>query len=78
MTQPQEYAGFEAVRARLDQIVDEVNAEGISLDEALSLYEEAVKLGLSACDLSESDVAEVLAADASQAAQGGSDEQSNS
>lgn len=46
---------FEAVKSRLEEIVDAVNAEGISLEEALSLYEEAVKLGLSACDLSEQD-----------------------
>lgn len=51
---------FEAVRARLEQIVDEVNAEGITLDEALALYEEAVKLGLSACDLSEQDALDAL------------------
>lgn len=48
--------GFEAMKARLDEIVDEVSAEGISLDEALALYEEAVKLGLSACDVSEADI----------------------
>lgn len=47
---------FEDVQARLSQIVDEVSAEGISLDDALKLYEEAVKLGLSACDLSEQDI----------------------
>lgn len=47
---------FEAVQARLNQIVDEVSAEDISLDDALKLYEEAVKLGLSACDLSEQDI----------------------
>ncbi len=47
---------FEAVHERLSQIVDEVAAEDISLDEALKLYEEAVKLGLSACDLSEQDI----------------------
>lgn len=46
---------FDEVRARLDEIVEEVGAEGITLDEALSLYEEAVKLGLTACDLSEQD-----------------------
>lgn len=50
-----ERGSFEAVRARLDEIVDAVNAEDVSLDEALALYEEAVKLGLSACDLSEQD-----------------------
>lgn len=48
-------ASFDEVRARLDEIVEEVGAEGITLDEALSLYEEAVKLGLAACDLSEQD-----------------------
>ena len=43
---------FEDVHERLSEIVDEVSAEDISLDDALKLYEEAVKLGLSACDLS--------------------------
>ena len=37
---------FEDVHERLSEIVDEVSAEGISLDDALKLYEEAVKLGL--------------------------------
>lgn len=54
------FGSFEQLRNRLDEIVDEVNAEGISLDEALALYEEAVKLGLSACDLSEKDALAVL------------------
>lgn len=44
---------YEGVCERLDAIVQEVHAEDISLDEALKLYEEAVKLGLLACDLSE-------------------------
>lgn len=52
----QERESFEEVRTRLEEIVDEVNAEDISLDDALKLYEEAVKLGLSACELSESDL----------------------
>lgn len=52
---------FEAVHERLEQIVDEVAAEDITLDDALKLYEEAVKLGLSACDLSEQDVDAFLA-----------------
>ncbi len=47
---------FEDVQTRLSQIVDEVSSEDISLDDALKLYEEAVKLGLSACDLSEQDI----------------------
>ncbi len=50
------------MQERLNQIVDEVSAEDISLDDALKLYEEAVKLGLSACDLSEQDVDAFLAA----------------
>ena len=52
---------FEGVHERLSQIVDEVSAEDISLDDALKLYEEAVKLGLSACDLSEQDIEAHLA-----------------
>lgn len=58
-----ERSTFEAVRARLDEIVDAVNAEDVTLDEALALYEEAVKLGLSACDLSEKDVEAAFPAD---------------
>lgn len=61
MAAPQ--SSFEEVQARLEQIVDEVNAEGITLDEALALYEEAVKLGLSACDLSEQDALAVYEAE---------------
>ncbi|MCI2241591.1 exodeoxyribonuclease VII small subunit [Adlercreutzia faecimuris] len=52
----EEHGTFEAVRTRLDEIVDAVSAEDVTLDEALALYEEAVNLGLSACDLSEKDV----------------------
>lgn len=52
---------FEDVHERLSEIVDEVSAEDISLDDALKLYEEAVKLGLSACDLSEPDLDAFLA-----------------
>lgn len=47
---------FDDVKARLDEIAVEVSADGVSLDEALALYEEAVSLGLAACDLSEKDV----------------------
>lgn len=63
----QESADFSSVKTRLDEIVDEIAQEGISLDDALALYEEAVKLGLAACDLSEADILppeeEVIAAD---------------
>lgn len=47
---------FADVKERLDEIVDEVSREDISLDDALTLYEEAVKLGLGACNLSENDI----------------------
>ena len=63
----QESADFSSVKTRLDEIADEIAQEGISLDDALALYEEAVKLGLAACDLSEADILppeeEVIAAD---------------
>ena len=49
----QDTQGFEAVQARLDEIVQAVSDEGIPLDEALDLYEEAVSLGLRASDLLE-------------------------
>ena len=55
---------YDQVRDRLDEIVEAVSAPGISLDEALALYEEAVKLGLSACDLSEEGAEELLEQDA--------------
>lgn len=58
-------ASYDQVRDRLDEIVEAVSAPGISLDEALALYEEAVKLGLSACDLSEEGAEELLEQDAS-------------
>ena len=57
-------ASYDQVRDRLDEIVEAVSAPGISLDEALALYEEAVKLGLSACDLSEEGAEEPLEQDA--------------
>lgn len=57
-------ASYDQVRDRLDEIVEAVSAPGISLDEALALYEEAVKLGLSACNLSEEGAEELLEQDA--------------
>ena len=57
-------ASYDQVRDRLDEIVEAVSAPGISLDEALALYEEAVKLGLSACDRSEEGAEELLEQDA--------------
>lgn len=52
---------FDEVRDRLDEIVEAVNAPDITLDAALALYEEAVKLGLAACDLSEEGAEELMA-----------------
>lgn len=37
---------FEAIKARLEEIVDAVNDDSIPLDDALDLYEEAVSLGM--------------------------------
>ena len=51
---------FDEAKARLDEIADAVEDPAISLDDALALYEEAVKIGLHACEVSEQDV---LAAD---------------
>lgn len=65
---------FEDMQARLEEIADEVSAEDISLDDALALYEEAVKLGLAACDLSETDVEAYLAASSADAADDGAEE----
>lgn len=44
---------FEAVRKRLEEIAREVDDDNMSLDDALDLYEEAVKLGLKASSLLE-------------------------
>ena len=64
---------FDSVRDRLDEIVKAVNAPDITLDAALALYEEAVKLGLAACDLSEEGAEELLAQDESAEAAGDAD-----
>lgn len=47
---------FDEAKARLDEIADAVEDSAISLDDALALYEEAVKIGLHACEVSEQDV----------------------
>ncbi|MDO4502712.1 MAG: exodeoxyribonuclease VII small subunit [Coriobacteriia bacterium] len=46
---------YEQLKERLDQIVDAVSVDDLSLDEALDLYEEAVKLGMRASELIEQD-----------------------
>ncbi len=68
---------FESLKSRLDEIVEAVSDDSLPLDEALTLYEEAVGLGLRASDLLEEGIderraAEALAAD--DAPQAGSGE----
>lgn len=50
---PKEYENFHDVKTRLDEIVDAVSDDSLSLDELLPLYEEAVKLGSRASELIE-------------------------
>ncbi len=45
--------GFTEIRDRLTAIDGQVREEGVTLDEALALYDEAVKLGMQATDLLE-------------------------
>lgn len=49
-------ASFDSLKQRLAEIVSEVERDDISLDDALSLYEEAVSIGIAACDASELDI----------------------
>ncbi|MEG2850150.1 MAG: exodeoxyribonuclease VII small subunit [Raoultibacter sp.] len=44
---------FKAVKARLEEIVVAVNDESTSLDDALTLYEEAVNLSMKASNVLE-------------------------
>ena len=53
-TQPQT---VEALKVRLDEIVEQVNDDTLPLDQALDLYEEAVSLGLQVSHLLEQDIA---------------------
>jgi exodeoxyribonuclease VII small subunit len=46
----QESFNFEKAFARLEAILDRMNATGVALDESLKLYEEADKL-IAACSL---------------------------
>ena len=48
---------FDALKARLDEIVELVSDDSMPLEEALSLYEEAVGLGLKASNMLEADIA---------------------
>ena len=64
---------FAEVKTRLDEIVEAVSDDNLSLDDALSLYEEAVSLGLRASDLLEADIdaddAEELSVESSDSVQ---------
>ena len=53
MPNSQSVETYEQVKGRLDEIVQAVSDEGLSLDDALDLYEEAVKLGMRASQLIE-------------------------
>ena len=64
------YASFDQVKASLDEIVDAVGSSEMPLDEALSLYEEAVGLGLRASELLEENIE---ARDAEDGAEDGAD-----
>lgn len=48
---------FEEIQARLQEIVDAVSDDALPLDDALTLYEEAVQLGLRASTLLEEGIA---------------------
>lgn len=50
------YETFEELNTRLKEIVEAVGDESLPLDDALSLYEEAVTLGLRASDLLEENI----------------------
>lgn len=47
---------FQDVKARLDEIVELTSDESMPLDDVLALYEEAVQLGLKACETCELDI----------------------
>lgn len=48
---------FEEIQTRLQEIVDAVSDDALPLDDALTLYEEAVQLGLRASTLLEEGIA---------------------
>lgn len=53
-----EHAQYEEVNDRLKEIVEAVSDETLPLDDALDLFEEAVKLGMEASTMMEQDMAE--------------------
>ena len=62
-------SSYENVNDRLKEIVEEVSDETLPLDDALDLFEEAVKLGMEASTMMEEDMAaRDAAAEADEAA----------
>ncbi|NGM17792.1 exodeoxyribonuclease VII small subunit [Xiamenia xianingshaonis] len=53
-----EYESFSEIKGRLDEIVQAVGDDALPLDDALTLYEEAVALGLRVSDLLEESITE--------------------
>lgn len=53
----EDYASFEDMKDRLDEIVSLVSDDSLPLDEALNLYEEAVGIGLRASRIMEEGLA---------------------
>jgi len=51
-----ETSSFGQINDRLKEIIDQVSDETIPLDNALDLFEEAVKLGVQASSLLEEDI----------------------
>ena len=60
------YDSFADITKRLNEIADQVAGTDLPLEEALSLYEEAVNLGLHATDLLEDDISEEELAEANK------------
>lgn len=68
MMSPEEREDFVTIRNRLDEISKAVDDDDISLDHALDLYDEAVKLGQKASEILEQiNASEIAAAQASAA-----------
>lgn len=52
------YKTYDELNARLNEIANTVSNENIPLDDALTLYEEAVGLGLRGCEMLEVGISE--------------------
>lgn len=59
-------ASFVDIKKRLNEIADQVSNTDLPLEEALTLYEEAVNLGLHATNLLEEDITEDELAEAKE------------